>query len=233
MKVINLLWAKLTLVVLGIALSAGVAAGSSESGHINSSEDISLPPEVRALIGMKIPPVIKGKASGSIPGFFGLGSSAAMTGSGSDAIIEGSSVGFQTGVLASGRPMLFVTGHDKDLTTKIFDALMLPPDLIDWYFEGDFEYALQHDQAHPDRYFKWYWQTGQTGRFVLSETCRSHEDDERIIIGLIKQQKGKEGCSHYTKRVKQAWLIDKQSGRLMPISTKGLQCHYITVDDCY
>lgn len=226
-KLAPLIQIRRCLLVFAMAGGMSVMAGSAYC------RDISLPPEVQALIGMKIPPVIKGEAGGSIPGFFVLGSSAAVTGSGSSPIIEGMEIGFETGVLASGRPMLFVRGHDKNLTTKIFDALMLPPDLIDWYFEGNFEYALQHGQAHPDRYFKWYWQTGQTGRFILSETCWSHKGDDRYIIGLIKQEKGKETCSHYSKRVKQAWLINKQSGRLAPISTRGLQCHYISMDDCY
>lgn len=197
-------------------------------------EDIPLPPEVQALVGMEIPPVIKGDARGSIPGFFMLGSSGPLSRYGINETADGrSSFGLETGVLANGRPMLFVTVIHKDLTTDILDALMLPPDLIDWYFEGDFEYAFQHDQAHPDRYFKWYWQAGQTERFVLSESCGSNKDDKRLIIGLIKQEKGKETCSHYSKRVMLAWLIDKRSGRLMPMPTRGLQCHYISEEDCY
>lgn len=210
--------------VFAVAVGMSVMAGSAYC------RDISLSPDVQALVGMKISPVVKGGvsvASGSIPGFLVLGSSAAVTGSGSDAIIEGRYIWFQTGV-ASGRPMLFVMGGHKDLTTKIFDVLMLPPDLIDWYFEGDFEYEFQHHKADTDRHFKW-----RTGRFTLSESCRSNKNDERLILGLIKQEKGKETCSHYSKRVKQAWLIDKQSGRLTPISTRGLQCHYISMDDCY
>lgn len=205
--------------VFAVAVGMSVMAGSAYC------RDISLPPEVQALVGMKIPPVIKGKVSvarGSIPGFFMLGSS------GSGETSDGRNIGLETGVLASGRPMLFVTGIHKDLTTEILDVLMLPPDLIDWYFEGNFEYEFQHHKANPERHFKW-----RTGRFTLSESCRSNKGDERIILGLIKQEKGKETCSHYSKRVKQAWLIDKQSGRLTPISTWGLQCHYISEEDCY
>jgi hypothetical protein len=198
-----------------------VISGNSYCG------DAPLPSEVQKLVGIEIPPVVKGKASGSIPGFLALGSSAAVTGSGFSPTIQGREIGFETGTV-NGLPMLFVTGHDKDLTTRIFDVLMLPPDLNDWYFEGDFEYALQYDQAHPDRYFKW-----RKNRFTLSETCWSHKDDERYILGLIKQEKGKKTCSHYSKRVKLAWMIDKQSGRLTPLPTQGLQCHYITEEDCY
>lgn len=210
------------LVMLAMAGWMLVATRSAHCG------DIPLPSEVQALVGMKIPPVIKGEAGGSIPGFFVLGGVPALSASGSSEISDGRNLELRTGVLASGRPMLFLMAYDKNLTREILDALMLPPDLNDWYFEGDFEYALQHDQAHPDRYFKW-----RKNRFTLSETCWSHKDDERIIIGLIKQEKGKETCSHYSKRVKQAWLIDKQSGHLAPISTRGLQCHYISMDDCY
>jgi hypothetical protein len=169
-----------------------------------------------------------------IPGFLAVSSSSMVSRSGSSGeTSDGGFIGLETGVLASGRPMLFVVGIHKDLTTEILDALMLPPDLIDWYFEGDFEYALQHDQAHLDRYFKWHWQTGQPSRFTLSESCGSNKEDERMIIGLIKQEKGKETCSHYSKRVKFAWLLDKKSKRLTPISTRGLQCHYISEEDCY
>lgn len=218
------------LVMLAMAGWMLVATGSAYCG------DIPLPPEVQALIGMKIPPVVKGNKSvarNGIPGFLAVSSSVALSRSGSSQSDDGKTLGLETGVLASGRQLLLVAAIRQDLTTEILDALMLPPDLIDWYFEGNFEYALQHDRAHRDRYFKWYWQAGQVGRFALSESCGANEEDERIIIGLIKQEKGKETCSHYSKRVKLAWLLDKQSGRLKPISTQGLQCHYISEDDCY
>lgn len=196
-------------------------------------EEMLLPTKVQAFIGMEIPPVIKSVASGSIPNFISLSSSSAVTRHGTNPSIGGRNVGFYYGVLADRAPVLFVIGHDKNLTTKIFDVLILPPDLIDWYFKGDFKYALRHDRQHWDRYFKWYWQDGQTGRFMLSESCGSNENDERYIIGMIKQENGKESCSHYSKRVKLAWLIDKESGRLTRISTQGLQCHYIAAEDCY
>jgi hypothetical protein len=171
------------LLVLVVAGGMSVMAGNAYCG------DIPLPPEVQALVGMKISPVIKGKVSvarNGIPGFLAVSSSSMVSRSGSSGeTSDGGFIGLETGVLASGRPMLFVVGIHKDLTTEILDALMLPPDLIDWYFEGDFEYALQHDQAHLDRYFKWHWQTGQPSRFTLSESCGSNKEDERMIIGLI------------------------------------------------
>ena len=75
--------------------------------------------------------------------------------------------------------------------------------------------------------------SGIQGRFSLSENCRSSEEDERMIFGLVKPEKGKETCSHFSKRVKLAWKIDRESGKITPMPTQGLQCFYLTMDDCF
>lgn len=189
-----------------------------------------LPPDVRALVGMKLAPVrVEEKdikrapwakplspdyvqmAPARIPNFISMGSSGG----------GGLGLGFEEGVVAGKWPVFIVERIGADMSREILDALMLPKDLIDWHFADG-------NSGNISDHFIFI-----KGRFSLSERCRSSEEDERIIVGLIKQEKGKETCSHFSKQVKLAWMIDRQSGKITPMPTQGLQCFYLTMDDCF
>lgn len=82
------------------------------------------PPEVKALVGMKIPPAIAGKARGSIPNFI---------------LKEGESR-FEEGMYADKWHVLIATSVDANLTTEILAVLVLPEKLRSWeYKNGEFK----------------------------------------------------------------------------------------------
>lgn len=182
------------------------------------SREAAPPQDVQALIGKKIPAAIKGKASGSIPDFLVLSST------GINVIVNGRNIELRTGVTAGGSQVSLVIAKDADFNTEILDALLLPPDLIDWYVAGD-----KNASRKPQEIFKW-----RKGRFTLSEDvgCRKDKKDTRFIVGLVKPEKGKETCSHYSRRVRNAWLLNTKSGRFEAISTQNLSCLYLVEDDC-
>jgi hypothetical protein len=190
--------------------------------------DAPLPPEVQALIGMKLPPVrVEGKdikmhpdikqrpdfvfMQTHIPGYTHIeGNIASLKDK------PGSQLWYETGFIGGKWPVLLVRRLHKDMSYEILDAQMLPANLIEWTFANG---KLQDVK----------------GRFRLSGYCQigNKEDVSRTIVGLIKPEKGKSDCSHDSRRVKQAWEIDQQSGHVAPISTQGLQCHYLMMYDCF
>ena len=167
-----------------------------------AAED-SMPPEVKALIGTRIPPYVSSKGQigrADIPNFVSKNSSWA-------------SISFEEGVFSGKWPAFIVERDNKDMSTEILDIQMIPKELIDWEFVGG---QFQNVE----------------GRYSLSEHCKSREDDERWIVGLVKPEKGKADCGHNSKRIKQTWMVDQQTGRITPISPKGLQCYYMAISSC-
>ncbi|MBI3223188.1 MAG: hypothetical protein HYZ46_09050 [Nitrosomonadales bacterium] len=179
-----------------------LAGGISMISSIALGADDVMPNEVRALIGMKL------QSSESTSNFISMGSSGV------------GEFGIEEGVVAGKWPVLIVERIAVGGPGEILDVLMLPKNLINWHFVGG---ELKNVSDH----FKFI-----KDRLSFSQKCEFGEDDERIIVGLIKPEKGKEICAHYSKHVKLAWMIDRQSGKITPISTQGLQCFYLVEDDC-
>lgn len=170
----------------------------------------SLPPEVRTLIGMKLPPKIVGMKQAGIPGFSRVnGALLVDSGEKTDSVLA-----YSEGLFEGKWSIFFLERIYPDMSIEILDAQVLPANLLDWRLVN----------GKPE---------GNSGRFRLSERCRANDKDERIILGLVKPEHGKEDCAHFSKRVKQAWQMDMKSGCLTPIATSGLKCEYITMNDCY
>ncbi len=186
-----------------------IAVGGMSLHALNAlGADDAMPSEVQVLIGMKIPPKVKGTARASIPNFVSKGG-------------EWGAISYEEGMVGGKWPVFIVERIDADRSLEILDVQMLPINLIDWrYVDGKFKNKSEH--------FKFV-----KNRLSLSEKCRADENDQRMIFGLIKQEIGKEACSHFSKLVQQAWMIDRQSGKITPIPTKDLQCFYLTMDDCF
>lgn len=210
------------LVMLAMAGWMLVVAGNAYCG------DIPLPPEVQALIGMKLPPVrVEGKdikiapwvkpfppdyvrmSPASVPGFNHIGGAL---------FFENDkpkySLAYSEG-LANGKwPVFIIERIYEDKSKVILDAQMLPAELLEW--------------PYVDKQLKHYL----ADRFRFSQSCRSGSEDNRIIFGLVKPEQGKSDCGHFSRRVKMAWLIDPQTGRIKPLSTHGLQCYFLTMGEC-
>lgn len=188
------------------------------SGHANAADPRDKnPPEVKALIGLRIafdnPAISRNK----IPGFHEVGGSVL-------ADIANDSMPYAL-VLDEGfvnnRPTFLISksmGHATSI--EVLDAQVIPPELY------EFRLNLKKKGSPPVDYLP--------GRYSLSEGCSYNiaANDERIIIGLVKPEIGKEDCAHYSRRVGRAWRIDRKTGRIEAISTKGLQCYCVAEGNC-
>lgn len=207
------------LLVFAVAGGMTLVVGNAQGA------DDALPPEVRALIGMKLPPVrVEGKdikslkplppdyvrmVPASVPRFIDTGGALFY-----ESDKPKYSLAYSEG-LADGKWPVFITERIyEDKSTEILDVQMLPAELLEWPYEDK---QLKHYLAD---------------RFRFSESCRSGSEDSRIIFGLVKAEQGKSDCGHFSKRVKMAWLIDPQTGRIKSLSTHGLQCYFLTMGEC-
>ena len=186
--------------------------------------DIPVPPEVQALISMKLPPVrIEGKDIKSVkpypPDFVRM----VPTSIPEFIYVDGAliyendkpkySLGYSAGFADGKWPVFTLERIYEDKSKEILDAQMLPAELIEWQLVDKKTKHLK-------------------GRFRLSESCRASSEDNRIIFGLVKAERGKSDCGHFSRRVKMAWLIDQQTGRINPMSARGLQCYFLTMSEC-
>lgn len=192
--------------------------------------DDAMPPEVKALIGMKLSPVrVEGRdikrapwtkplppdyvkmVPPSIPNFVDVASAVIPVTNVLSARSD-CALGYYLGDANGKWPVFLIDCTYPDMSVEILDVQMLSENLIEWKYIGGKRKFLED-------------------RFQFSDSCETRVGDSRIIFGLVKPEKGKLDVSHDSIRVKQAWQIDEQSGRIAPISTKELQCHYFMGDN--
>jgi hypothetical protein len=197
---------KTTLKCLILALVVSVGGMTLLAGDALAADE-AMPAEVKALIGMKFPPLVIGKAAAHVPRLV-VKDGEVMRNDNAGGVLA-----LDLGLFADKWPILVAEKISKERAMEITDVLMLPQDLIDWrLINGKFE--------------------GVAGRFDLSTHCRANDEDHRIILALDKPEKGNETCEHYTKRLHRAWLVDEMTGRIRKIPTEGLSCHYLAEDPC-
>lgn len=193
----------LICVVLAVAGGLAMLAGNARGA------EVAMPPEVKALIGMKLPPKIVGRTPADIPGFYQMSGALIWTEE-----KQGNALTYDEGVVGDKWPVFIVGRISSDKSAEILDAQMLPANLIEWRLDNGNRKYLE-------------------GRYRFSVNCKIKEKDTRIILGLVKPEKGKSDCAHFSSRVKLAWQVDRQSGRITPMPTKGMKCEYITMSACY
>lgn len=189
-----------------ISILLAIACGMVLLINIVHAEDEPLPPEVKALIGMKIPPKENGR-SGDIPKFTRLGG----------ALIQedelGNALAYDEGLIDGKWSVFFVERILRDKTTEILDVQLLPVSLIQWQFVGEKVVFLKN-------------------RYQLSNHCQKQPDDSRIIFGLVKARKGKSDCGHFSQNVERAWQINKSTGQISSVPANGLQCYFLEISEC-
>lgn len=166
------------------------------------------PPEIKALIGMKIPPAIEGKASGNIPDFVSVGSLLGVD------FEDGFSFAFEEGLYANKWYVLIASRFFEWFRgEEIVAVLVLPEKLRNWeYRNGIFE---------PRR-----------EGLPFSRRCRSSEDDKRVIVAFYEQRIGKNCVYARSDKVKRAWMFDVHKRAFFPIPTKGLWCEDPVDEEC-
>jgi hypothetical protein len=72
--------------------------------------------------------------------------------------------------------------------------------------------------------------------YLFADDC-SHTgnemNDKYPLFGLINPEKGKENCSHVSKRLVKVWQVDQESGTIKVVPAKNISCSITTMDDCY
>ncbi len=174
----------------GAALLAGNAEGVEES----------LPSEVRALVGMKIPDM-EPSGKGGIPGWHSKrGTLLGKQRVGVEELYRGSTFIF----LVSG---LDETGKNR----TVLGVQVLPLNLLS-YYEKDGELMF----------------TRHSKKYQFESLCYRQKGE--IVVGLMRPERGSEDCRHTTKQIKRAWSIDEQSGRISEISTQGVSCSFMDAE---
>jgi len=76
--------------------------------------------------------------------------------------------------------------------------------------------------------------TEQGNCYVLRPDGSFDHESNDLIIGFTLPEKGREGCTHYSRRVRGAWRINFDTGRYIPVPTKQLICDRPEAGDgCY
>lgn len=164
------------------------------SVNIKAADD-ALPPEVKALIGIKIPAIAPGRR-GEAPGWDNLG------GSGID-------LKYFYEELQKGNITILVTRsiNNKDYSTTTHDARVIPANLLDSYkVKGVREFKKNYMQLYR-----------------ITATCWRELGKQEVIIGFWKYEPGSR-CEDSSTLVKKAWLLNPENGRLTDISTKDVAC---------
>lgn len=173
--------------------------------------DDTLPQVVKALIGVRLPPLFVGVKQAGILSFIEV--NGAVIADSADE--NGSVIAYSEGVFKGKWTVFFVERiFHPDRSKVILDARILPADLLDW--------RMVNGEPAPN-----------IGQYKFSGRCRANKEDARTILGLVRPERGKEDCAHFSSRIKQAWEMDRERNCLLPVATQGLKCEYITMNDCY
>jgi hypothetical protein len=68
----------------------------------------------------------------------------------------------------------------------------------------------------------------------MNQMCRNKTYDVGYIVGISKPESKyfKYGCTHWTKKVKVAWLVDSKSGKISEIPTGDVTCFEQGDNEC-
>lgn len=185
-----------------IALLLLIASGSVVLAGDAPIPDEPLPPEVKKLIGMKIPPKNIGKSGAPIPNFIRFGEGNLNRQIGDET--PRAELGYEEGLFDEKWPVFIVSSSHDDRTLEILDVRLLPKKLINWRYANGKITRLE------------------VGNFLIfSPYCQYEKNVDRIIFGL---EDPKFEHDNYSIRIERAWEIDPQTGRIKSISTQGVTC---------
>ncbi|MBU1215259.1 MAG: hypothetical protein KKA63_08475 [Gammaproteobacteria bacterium] len=185
-----------------IAVLLLIASGAVALAGDAPIQDEPLPPEVKKLIGMKIPPKVVGQIGGSIPKFIYFGVS--MLGKKIGNETPRSELIYEEGIVEGKWPVFFVIAMHNDKTLEILDARLLPGKRLNWRYKNGEITRLEEGDF-----------------LIFSPYCQYENNEDRLIFGL---EDPKFERDNYSTRIERAWEIDPQSGRIKSISTQGITC---------
>lgn len=159
--------------------------------------------EIMSLIGLKIAPTPNGK-QGDIAGWHSL--------SGSSVSSSTCSVYLENGYMRNEGGFILVQ-LDKDMTRTVRDGRVVSKDLL--------RYELKNE--------KLAWRKDAVKKYGVENCEKAGEKD--AVIGLMRPERGKEGCLHYSKQVKMAWRVNAKTCKLEEIPSNGVVCFFPDAED--
>lgn len=165
-------------------------------GNAQAGDD-ALPPEVKALIGMKIPSKIPG-VPGSIPRWLSLWGAGIVN-----------TIYFDELQRENITILTIELIDTKDQTISILDARVISrnPKELQYYVKD----------GKPEQ------KNDLSGYMITSSCQRKNSEENELILGMWRFDSGPK-CGATSTLVKKAWLLDPKSGRLTDIPSKGVFC---------
>jgi hypothetical protein len=180
-----------------------IILGTTPAGH---ARDVN-PPEVQALIGMRIPAKAPGRY-GSVPGW---------NASGGGIMQETNGVSLSFTHLTNNRLVVLAISKniESDWSRVILDAKALPLGML--------SYRLLRGKPVPKKNAHLY--------FSLYGWCKRDAEDS-LILALARPEPDKENCEHDTQQIGLAWEINPQTGKIESTPTEGVSCTHVAGDSC-
>jgi hypothetical protein len=202
----------LTLVLFALgamALQMSKAQGSDEV----------LPPEVKELIGINLPPVrVAGKDLKLDPRVEPLLQPADIPGwkyRGGWLVTQTPTKSMDVEEVYRGNLSIFVVDQidENDHSKLILDAHELPQNLL-WYY-------VKNGKAVEKK---------KRGLYEFNAMCKRNNSE--VIVALMRPEAGEENCQHETTQVIRAWKIDSETGHITEIAPQGVSCLVPAGDAC-
>jgi len=110
-----------------------------------------------------------------------------------------------------GGEFIFLVRRLDDAGRIVLDARVLP------------RHLLAYHEKNGDLVFE-----QRSSKYSFESMCYRLKDE--LVVGLMRPERGKEDCTHTTKRLKRAWKIDAQNGRISDIPTQGVSCSFMDAE---
>jgi hypothetical protein len=191
------------------------------SANLQAADDV-LPPEVKSLIGMKLPPVrVEGKDIKRDPRLEPLPSDYVLLQPASIPqwkykggwLLPQTNMGIEELYLGDLSIFVVDTINKNNKIKTILDAHVLPQNLL-FYYIKDGKVVKKN----------------KTGLYELNAMCEREASE--VIVGLMRPEVGNENCQHKTTQVIRAWKIDPNTGSIMLIPSHGVTCLVPAADWC-
>lgn len=159
-----------------------------------------LPPEVKALIGMRIPSEKQGEF-GRIQGWKRKGS-----------IIlnifpkQRQTMGVDELYRDDMSIFAIVLTDETGWSMTVLDVRVLPRHLLN--------YNVKNGEI--------VWKKSARA-YRFENTCYLPKE---TVVAIARPEKGKEDCTHTTRQIKRAWKIDRETDRISEIPTQGVSCSF-------
>lgn len=190
---------KTNLIPLALVVLFLIASGAVVQAGDMPIQDEPLPPEVKKLIGMKIP----AKAGDVVPGWKVIGAGMLVINSNAEKKL-GYELLYQKNI-----SIFLVDVMNGDRNRTIIDVRVLPRQLLN-YTVRDEQIVFKKNANHF---------------YMFEHNCQRGSDKSVLVVGLTRPEDDKTGYTHWSSQVRRAWVIDQGTGKISEVLPQGISCH--------